>query len=101
MEYTKGEWERDGNSIQVFQRGCICIAPKPQDGGVLERMDNLSLIAAAPDLYEACKAQHDAIDRLFARLIEIDNNFFPSKSGKPWEATIQGNKAIAKVKSNG
>ncbi len=49
------------------------------------------------DLYEACKAQHDAIDILFARLIELDKNFFPSKSGKPWEAIIQGSKALVKA----
>lgn len=46
-------------------------------------------------LLEACKAQHEAIDLLFARLIQLDPNFFPSKSGKPWEATKKGHAAIA------
>ena len=45
-------------------------------------------------LLEACKAQHDAIDLLFAMLIKLDPNFFPSKSGKPWEAVKLGNEAI-------
>jgi len=45
-------------------------------------------------LLEACKAQHDAIDLLFAMLIKLDSNFFPSKSGKPWEAIRLGNEAI-------
>jgi len=45
-------------------------------------------------LLEACKAQHDAIDLLFAMLIKLDPNFFPSKSGKPWEAVALGNEAI-------
>jgi hypothetical protein len=52
---------------------------------------------AAPDLYEACKAQHEAIDLLFARLCELDHEFLPSKSGKPWEAVLLGNKAIAQA----
>ena len=49
------------------------------------------------DLYEACKAQHKAVDILFAMLIERDKDFFPSKSGEPWEALLKGDKAIAKV----
>jgi len=50
-----------------------------------------------PDLLDACKAQHEAIDRLFARLIEKEENFFPSKSGQPWTAIIKGNQVIARV----
>ena len=50
---------------------------------------------AAPALLAACKAQHEAIDRLFALLISNDSGFFPSKSGPPWQAMIQGNAAIA------
>lgn len=45
-------------------------------------------------LLDAVKAQHDAIDVLFALLIAKDPTFFPSKSGKPWQAIIQGNEAI-------
>lgn len=43
----------------------------------------------------ACKAQHEAIDRLFALLIEKVPGFMPSKSGQPWTACVQGNAAIA------
>jgi hypothetical protein len=54
---------------------------------------------AAPinaELLTACKAQHDAIDILFALLIDKTNaEFLPSKSGKPWEAILLGNAAIA------
>lgn len=46
------------------------------------------------DLLSAVKAQHEAIDILFALLIEKDPTFFPSKSGKPWQAILQGNEAI-------
>lgn len=52
---------------------------------------------AAPDMYEALKAQHHAIDILFALLIEKDNTFYPSKSGKPWEALLKGNQALTKA----
>lgn len=54
------------------------------------------LIAAAPALLDACKAQHKAIDLLFAMLIARDENFYPSESGRPWDAIVQGNAAIAK-----
>ena len=50
------------------------------------------------DLLAACEAQHEAIDRLFAMLIECKKDFFPSKSGQPWKALNQGNAAIAKAK---
>ena len=56
-----------------------------------------NVVAVAPKLLEACKAQHDAIDRLFAELIRRDPNFFPSKSGQPWEAIRKGNQAIAEA----
>jgi len=55
------------------------------------------LITAAPELLEACKAQHQAIDILFAKLIQLDKTFFPSKSGQPWEAVVKGNAAITKA----
>lgn len=53
------------------------------------------------EMYEALKAQHDAIDTLFALLIMADKHFLPSLSGKPWEALVQGNKAIAKAERRG
>lgn len=53
------------------------------------------MTALEEQLLEACKAQHEAIDLLFARLIQLDPSFFPSKSGKPWEAMVKGNEAIA------
>ena len=48
-------------------------------------------------LLEACKAQHDAIDLLFARLIALDPEFLPSKSGKPWEALLLAATAIKRA----
>lgn len=63
--------------------------------GELERRGlRIPLWLAAPALLEACKAQHQAIDMLFAMLIQRDATFYPSKSGLPWEAVQKGNEAI-------
>jgi hypothetical protein len=61
--------------------------------------------AAAPELLSACKAQHQAIDILFAMLIRetaerTSKLFYPSKSGVPWDAMLEGNVAIAKAEGN-
>ena len=45
-------------------------------------------------MLEALKAQHDAIDQLFAMLIDAKPGFLPSQSGQPWEACQAGNRAI-------
>jgi len=98
MEYTKGEWKVTqiglDTLIQSFDKAGKLLSFKVAS---VNGEANAQLIASAPDLYEACKAQHDAIDILFARLIELDGSFFPSKSDKPWEAICQGNTAIAKA----
>jgi len=49
------------------------------------------------DMLEALKAQHEAIDRLFAELILAKPGFWPSQSGQPWTACLLGNAAIAKA----
>jgi hypothetical protein len=57
--------------------------------------------AAARDLLSACKAQHQAIDILFAMLASRATTggpvFFPSQSGVPWDALVEANAAIAKA----
>ena len=50
-----------------------------------------------PALLEACKAQHKAIDYLFAMLIERDKKFYPSKSGLPWDAMKTANAVITRA----
>ena len=100
MEYTKEDWVKNDEG-QFWQILC----PHPSGHGRQNlgffRKEDLTpianLIVAIPDMYQALKAQHDAIDILFAMLIERDQTFFPSKSGKPWEAIEQGNKALAKA----
>jgi hypothetical protein len=62
--------------------------------------DDARLIATAPKLLAACKAQHEAIDTLFAMLIDRSppgKTFLPSKSGQLWDALVAGNAAIAKA----
>ena len=39
---------------------------------------------AAASLLAACQAYHQAVDLLFAQLIRLDPEFYPSKSGQPW-----------------
>jgi hypothetical protein len=58
-----------------------------------EALANARLFLAALDLLAAAKAQHDALDRLIARLITLDPEFRPSKSAI-WPAVVQGNAAI-------
>ena len=52
---------------------------------------------AVSDLLEASRQAASEIDRLFAWLIMSDKTFFPSKSGKPWNALLALNAAIAKA----
>jgi hypothetical protein len=68
----------------------------------------LNAETAAADLLSACKAQHLAIDLLFAALVNettkpprvLRKMFYPSQSGQPWEALLQGNAAIAKAEGH-
>jgi hypothetical protein len=110
MSHTPGPWTVEQD---VVNNGDILImtpefrplaevdvrqSPEDTDGIPREiALANARLIAAAPELLEACKAQHDAIDLLFAMLIQATPDFFPSKSGQPWQAMIQGNAAIQKA----
>lgn len=66
-------------------------------GGAEAELANANLVAASPQLLAACKAQHRAIDFLFAMLIDLSTTFLPSKSGIAWEAITLGNQAIRKA----
>lgn len=94
-DYTKGDW-----TTQPCPNGGRLLVRSNSDQPSLQIVPEADahLISAAPDMYEALEAQHDAIDGLFALLISKDNTFFPSKSGKPWEAMIQGNSALKKAR---
>jgi hypothetical protein len=62
---------------------------------------NAHLASKVPQLVAALKAQHEAIDMLFATLIaktmRAEKPFYPSESGKPWEALLAGKAAIESV----
>lgn len=59
--------------------------------------DAVVAMCAWRELKAAVKAQHDALDMLFALLISRSppgDMFYPSKSGEPWEALMQGKAAL-------
>lgn len=66
-----------------------------------EQKANANLIKTAPEMLEALKLQHEAIDILFAMVINLtprtQESFHPTKSGTPWEALLKGNDAINKA----
>jgi hypothetical protein len=66
-------------------RPCIAHGTKP------------SLQDYAPDLLDACQAQHKAIDSLFAMIVTRDRSFLPSRSGEPWKAMVHCTKVIAEA----
>lgn len=98
QNHTPGTWQKNGSHIYGPdpERTPICQIIYPGRGYQEEAAANESLIKAAPDLLEACKAQHQAIDSLLARIIELDREFRPSQS-REWPMLLQGNDAIAKA----
>ena len=63
MNYTKGEWKKEGNKVKVFGRGTIAICPSPTDDeGVLEFVANAHIIAAAPSHHELLKWIRDRLE---------------------------------------
>lgn len=52
------------------------------------------------ELVAACKAQQEALDILSAMLIDKNDGFFLSRSGKPWDALLIGIAAIKKAEQS-
>ena len=110
-KHTPGPWTIERCGIDLPENDVLIVGhPNSSDMSVIRTIGrlfsydrpevnkaNARLIAAAPELLDACKAQHEAIDRLFALLISHDSGFFPSKSGQPWQAILQGNAARAEA----
>lgn len=58
MSITEGEWYVDGRFIKTTAQKTKIIAEVPQDGVIHRKIDqaNAHLMAAAPQLYKACKS---------------------------------------------
>ncbi len=115
-QHSGGTWGYDGDGFdsvaaEDFDTDGYCVFTKDADGNITDQICELSpvgddqveqasaqLIAAAPDLLQACKAMHKGMDYLFALLIEKVPDFYPSKT-PVWDAIVQGNEAIEKAKS--
>src|SRR5688572_16662765 len=55
MSYTPGPWEAKGLIVAAEGRGVVATTPTPLHFGVFECSVNARLIAAAPELLEACR----------------------------------------------
>jgi len=105
--HTKGEWiyKITKASQELFDceeiEAPLCTIYVKNDKAIARSViqANARLITAAPKMLSALKKQHQAIDILFAMLIETKKDFFPSKSGLPWEAIQEGNQIINKAES--
>lgn len=111
MEHTEGKWEfKDSDdciiivggkireyiaNVQIRQIGGGAIAESMIDRRKANAKRIVQCVNSHDGLVKAVNAQHEAIDRLFALLISIDDKFLPSKSGQPWEAIKQGQQALA------
>jgi len=88
-KYYQGIWQGEH---------CLAAICVKKQRGVRDAQFLLRAANSFDELLAACEAQHDAIDTLFAMLIECKTGFFPSQSGRPWDALLQGNAAIKKAK---
>lgn len=100
------EWEDGDGHARISIDGDIDatltfrgLANVPYDNGDESLMANARLIAAAPDMLAALKAQHEAIDVLLAMVIGLDKTFLPTKSSV-WPKLLQGKAAIDQATSN-
>ena len=100
-EHTPGPWHFDGaHEVETTtNKGIAHVWSQYQTSE--GRFANARLIAAAPDMLDALRAQHNAMDTMFALLIEADTSFRPSQSGQLWYAMVQSNTAIAAATGDG
>lgn len=79
------------NDSQVEMEGCIYNLAKEHLPLIVKTVNSFEVMK------EALKAQHDAIDALFAMLIKTNEDFYPSSTGWIWNALLKGNEAIALI----
>lgn len=84
----------------INHQGRMLPVAKSADPGLRLWVKTEDLAAHDARVLQVLKAQHEAIDRLFAHLIEAtrgkldDRPFMPSQSGQPWAACLAGNALI-------
>lgn len=86
-KHTPGPWTNHGRIQQsglphssVAAKTLLARVYSEAFGDSEQETANANLIAAAPDLLAAVRAQHDIIDTLLAMLITADPSFRPTKS---------------------
>ena len=87
MEYTKGEWKREGHAVVSDALQCGIWLYKIADvtaHAQVETIANANLISAAPDLYQALLAVYQDID-------------IPNTLGGSSELDISVQQALAKA----
>ena len=98
---NKAEKAEDPMSGEVYVFGASCFKAVKKAIEEKSKIDEKSLLEAAPLLLAACEAAHEALDRMFAHALMSspkDKPFDPSKCGQPWEAMLKVNDAIARAK---
>lgn len=65
-------------------------------GKAEEKKANAELIVTAPEMKTMIRDQHNAIDYLLARLIELDKEFMPTKCSV-WPVVVQGKALLDKI----
>lgn len=79
MEHTKGPWETGptqlGKISSIFRRGAgeVCSRPSGSSNAAKNWPANARLIAAAPELLDACINAHDAL--LSLHVCNLDKSF--------------------------
>ena len=75
-KHTEGPWSKDGTEIRgaYASSGIVAVTPTIEDGGVIERVTNARLIAAAPELLEAVR------DLLYAATLPL------KEKGERWDS---------------
>jgi hypothetical protein len=69
------------------------------ENDVAEVYRGVQMMPAKEEILNALKMQHEAIDTLMAMLILRDKDFFPSRSGIPFDGLIAGNEMIKRLEA--
>lgn len=105
LKITPGPWrwhaQGDANDYAMLTSGGRWVIAFRQNGELLlpEQQANAQLMAAAPDLYAACLAQHRGIDQLMALLATVKKEFLPTQH-PAFSAVVQGINAMSRARGD-